>query len=159
MLKIKETRCNKMILRWEYKKFESLTAFELYAILQLRNEVFVVEQHCVYQDADNKDQPAYHLCGWDGNRLVAYCRILPKGISYQHPSIGRVVTSPQYRGGGYGKQLMKLAVEKTILQFQDPVIIISAQLYLLRFYQSIGFEQVSDEYFEDGIPHIQMKYG
>jgi ElaA protein len=148
-----------MPLHWEYKQFDELTAAELYAILQLRNEVFSVEQNCVYQDADDKDQPALHLCGWDGNKLAAYCRILPKGISYQHPSIGRVVTSPQYRKGGYGREMMQLAVTKTIEYFNDTIIIISAQLYLKQFYGSIGFAQISDEYLEDGIPHIKMQYG
>ena len=148
-----------MQLNWVYKSFDELSVAELYAILQLRNEVFSVEQHCVYQDADDKDQPAFHLCGWDGNRLAAYCRILPKGISYEHPSIGRVVTSPQYRKGGFGRALMQLAVIKTIGQFNDPVIVISAQLYLQKFYESMGFAQVSDTYMEDGIPHIRMQYG
>ena len=148
-----------MQLHWVYKNFGELSVDELYAILQLRNEVFSVEQNCVYQDADDKDQPAYHLCGWDGNKLAAYCRILPKGISYGHPSIGRVVTSPQYRKGGYGREMMQLAVRKTIEQFNDPVIIISAQLYLQQFYESIGFVQVSEMYMEDGIPHIKMQYG
>lgn len=148
-----------MQLNWVYKSFGELSVAELYAILQLRNEVFSVEQHCVYQDADDKDQPAYHLCGWDGSRLAAYCRILPKDISYAHPSIGRVVTSPQYRKAGYGRALMQLAVIKTMAQFNDPVIVISAQLYLQNFYESIGFLQVSDTYMEDGIPHIQMQYG
>jgi ElaA protein len=148
-----------MQLNWVYKSFDELSVAELYAILQLRNEVFSVEQHCVYQDADDKDQPAYHLCGWDGNRLAAYCRILPKGISYDHPSIGRVVTSLQYRKSGFGRALMQMAVSKTIGQFNDPVIVISAQLYLQKFYESIGFAQVSDTYMEDGIPHIKMRYG
>ena len=148
-----------MPLQWEYKSFDELSVAELYAILQLRNEVFSVEQNCVYQDADDKDQPAYHLCGWHKNKLAAYCRILPKGISYAHPSIGRVVTSPQHRKDGYGRELMQLAVKKTIEQFDDTIIIISAQLYLKKFYESIGFAQMSGEYLEDGIPHIKMQYG
>jgi ElaA protein len=148
-----------MQLNWVYKSFNELTVDELYAILQLRNEVFSVEQNCVYQDADDKDQPAYHLCGWHENKLAAYCRILPKGISYNHPGIGRVVTSPKYRQGGYGREMMQMAVKKTIEEFNDPFIIISAQLYLKSFYESIGFVQVSAEYPEDGIPHIKMQYG
>ena len=148
-----------MQLNWIYKSFNELTVEELYAILQLRNEVFSVEQNCVYQDADDKDQPAFHLCGWDENKLAAYCRILPKGISYDHPAIGRVVTSPKYRQGGHGKEMMQLAIKKTIKEFNDPFISISAQLYLKKFYQSIGFVQVSDEYPEDGIPHIKMQFG
>jgi ElaA protein len=148
-----------MQLHWTYKHFTELSIEELYAILQLRNEVFSVEQNCVYQDADNKDQPAYHLCGWAGKNLAAYCRILPHGIAYEHPSIGRVVTSPQYRKGGYGREMMQRAVTKTIEQFNDPVIIIGAQLYLKKFYESIGFVQKSEPYMEDGIPHIEMQYG
>ncbi len=148
-----------MQLNWVYKPFNQLSVDELYSILQLRNEVFSVEQNCVYQDADDKDQPAYHFCGWDENKLVAYCRILPKGISYVHPSIGRVVTSPEYRENGYGREMMQLAVKKTTEQFNDSIIIISAQLYLKKFYESIGFAQISDEYSEDGIPHIKMQYG
>lgn len=147
-----------MQLEWKYKSFKELTVDELYSILQLRNEVFSVEQNCVYQDADNKDQPAYHLCGWDGNTLAAYCRILPQGISYNHPSIGRVVTSPQHRKGGHGREMMHIAVKKTIEQFNDTTIIISAQLYLKKFYESIGFVQISDKYMEDGIPHIKMQF-
>lgn len=146
-----------MKLNWVYKSFKELTVDELYAVIQLRNEVFSVEQHCVYQDADDKDQPAFHLCGWDENKLAAYCRILPKGISYDHPGIGRVVTSPQYRRGGYGRELMQLAVKRTIEQFNDTIIIISAQLYLKDFYGSIGFVQISEPYMEDGIPHIKME--
>ena len=146
-----------MELNWVLKNFYELTTAELYAILQLRIEVFSVEQNCVYQDADGKDQPAYHLCGWDGETLAAYCRILPAGISYKHPSIGRVVTSPQYRKGGHGRQLMQLAIEKTIVQFNDPIIIISAQQYLTHFYQSVGFVPISEPYLEDGIPHIKMQ--
>lgn len=147
-----------MQLNWVYKSFNELSVDELYAILQLRNEVFSVEQHCVYQDADDKDQPAFHFCGWDGNRLAAYCRILPKGISYEHPSIGRVVTSPLYRKGGYGRAMMQQAVVKATMQFNDPVIIISAQLYLQKFYESIGFTPAGNTYMEDGIPHIKMQY-
>jgi len=148
-----------MELNWTLKKFNELSPAELYAILQLRIEVFSVEQHCVYQDADGKDQPAYHLCGWNGEALAAYCRLLPAGISYQHPSIGRVVISPQYRKGGFGRQLMTLGIEITMAQFQDDIIIISAQQYLWNFYQSLGFSPISEPYLEDGIPHIRMQLG
>ncbi len=110
-----------MHLNWIYKSFDELSVHELYAILQLRNEVFSVEQNCVYQDADDKDKPAYHLCGWHQNKLAAYCRILPKKISYDHPSIGRVVTSPQYRRHGLGREMMNVAVQKCIEQFNDPL--------------------------------------
>lgn len=148
-----------MEINWTFKKFDELTVAELYTILQLRIEVFAVEQNCVYQDADGKDQSAYHLCGWDNDSLAAYCRILPAGISYHHPSIGRVVTAKAYRRGGYGKQLMQVAIAKTIKQFNDPIIILSAQLYLKKFYESLGFVQTSEQYMEDGIPHIKMQSG
>jgi ElaA protein len=147
-----------MELTWTYKSFSELTPAELYAILQLRIEVFCVEQNCVYQDADGKDQQSIHLCGWNGDFLAAYCRILPAGLSYDYPSIGRVVSSPQYRKGGYGRLLMQKAIKKTIELFPAPLIVISAQLYLKAFYESLGFEQVSEVYLEDNIPHIKMQY-
>ena len=146
-----------MQLNWIYKSFHQLTVEELYAIMQLRMEVFSVEQNCVYQDADDKDQASYHLAGWDDNMLAAYCRILPAGLSYDSPSIGRVVSSPAYRNSGCGRQLMQLAIAKILAQFNHPLITISAQFYLEKFYSDLGFKQVSDEYDEDGIPHIKMQ--
>ncbi len=145
-----------MSLNWIYKKFEELTVEELYLIMQLRNEVFVVEQNCPYQDADNKDQQSFHLAGWDSEKLVAYVRIIPPGICYTEPSIGRVVTSPAYRGTGAGRELMNNAIEKTLTQFNARAIKIGAQLYLKKFYESLGFNKSSDEYLEDNIPHIEM---
>src|SRR5215470_10408243 len=104
------------MIRWQLTKFDELTSYELYAILQLRNEVFVVEQNCVFQDADNKDQASYHLMGWKDQTLVAYSRIIPAGIAYDVASIGRVVTSPLVRKNGAGKMLMEesLAAVKKI---------------------------------------------
>src|ERR1051325_9870737 len=96
-----------MQIQWVLKKFEDLTPFQLYAILQLRNEVFVVEQNCVFQDADDKDQDCYHLMGFADNKLVAYTRLVPPGTLYKEASIGRVVTSPSARGTGAGRELMK----------------------------------------------------
>jgi ElaA protein len=146
-----------MQLNWIYKPFDELTPKELYAILHLRSEVFVVEQNCVYLDMDFKDEKSFHLAGWDGDRLVAYVRIVPPGISFNDPSIGRVVTSPAYRKGGAGRQLMQLAIEKTLEQFNHRTITIGAQLYLKQFYGSLGFVQISEQYIEDGIPHIHMQ--
>jgi ElaA protein len=143
-------------LTWTLKKFEELNVTELYAILQLRNEVFVVEQNCPYQDADNKDQKSFHFMGWDGNVLVAYTRIIPQGISYTEASIGRVVTNPRYRGTGAGKQLMQLSIYHTLQLFNCTQIKIGAQLYLKKFYETLGFVQCSDTYLEDNIPHIEM---
>ncbi|MGC4103272.1 GNAT family N-acetyltransferase [Ferruginibacter sp.] len=145
-----------MQLNWQLKKFEELTTAELYAILQLRNEVFVLEQNCPYQDADNKDQKSLHFMGWSGTDLAAYTRIIPQGISYAEASIGRVVTSPRYRGGGAGRQLMELSIAHTFQQFNCNNIKIGAQLYLKKFYESLGFVQCSEEYLEDNIPHIEM---
>jgi ElaA protein len=145
-----------MRLNWIFKKFDELTTTEIYCIMQLRNEVFVVEQNCVYQDADDKDQPSMHLCGWDGNKLVAYTRIIPQGISYTQASIGRVVTSPAYRNLGAGRQLMKESISRCFAEFNCSEIKIGAQVYLTDFYQSLGFKPCSIEYLEDGIPHIEM---
>ena len=102
-----------MQISWKYTSFDDLTVAELYAILQLRQEVFVIEQNCIYQDADDKDQKSFHLMGWVDNKLVAYCRILPPGLSYPEASIGRVASSPASRNKGYGRELMKLAIIKT----------------------------------------------
>ncbi len=145
-----------MQLNWVLKKFEELSASELYKIMQLRNDVFVVEQNCVYQDADDKDQLSLHFCGWDGEKLVAYTRIIPQGISYTEASIGRVVTSPAYRNTGAGRQLMQESIDRTFNQFSCTAIKIGAQVYLTKFYQSLGFVQSGAEYLEDGIPHIEM---
>ncbi len=141
---------------WHLKKFESLTVHELYAILRLRSEVFVVEQTCIFQDMDNKDQSSYHLMGWENNNLAAYTRLVPPGISYQEASIGRVVTSPTARGSGIGKLLMEKSIEQTVLLYGKIPIRLGAQLYLKKFYESLGFRQTSDVYIEDGIDHIEM---
>ncbi len=144
------------MINWLLKKFDDLTAKELYSILQLRNEVFVVEQNCIFQDADNKDQFSYHLMGWDGEKLIAYSRIIPPGTVYEFPSIGRVVTSPLARGNGSGKILMEESIKAIQKLFGDAAIQLGAQLYLKKFYESFGFIQSGDVYLEDGIRHIEM---
>lgn len=143
-------------MNWVLKKFEDQTPHELYAIMQLRNEVFVVEQNCAYQDADNKDLHSFHLMGWKDNKLVAYTRLLPPGLSYPEPSIGRVVTSPSVRKEGYGRELMKTSIDNIYNLFGHQPVRIGAQLYLKNFYASLGFQQTSDVYLEDGIEHIEM---
>ena len=145
-----------MQLNWVLKKFDELSSAELYAILRLRNEVFIVEQNCVYQDADDKDPYSLHLSGWDGESLVAYCRLIPPGIVYSECSIGRVVSSPKYRRSGAGRQLMQTAISKALTHFNYSAIKIGAQVYLKEFYASFGFIQSGEQYFEDGIPHIEM---
>ena len=147
----------KMHPTWICKYFDQLTPAELYAILQLRNEVFVVEQNCVFQDADNKDHSAWHLMGWSSDKLVAYSRILPAGIAFEEASIGRVVTSPSIRGSGVGKELMQQAVARLHELFGNVPIRMGSQLYLKKFYESFGFVQDGDVYLEDGIEHIEME--
>lgn len=145
-----------MVLNWTYTKFNELSPAELYAIMQLRNEVFVVEQNCVYQDADDKDLRCLHFCGWHAEKLVAYTRLVPPGISFAEASIGRVVTSPAYRKTGMGRKLMQESIILCFDVFNCRQIRIGAQVYLTNFYQSLGFTPCSSEYLEDGIPHIEM---
>jgi len=149
---------NFFMIYWKCKHFKELTVYELYSIMRLRNEVFVVEQNCIFLDADNKDQNCYHLCGWNNQTLVAYSRILPPSLTYDEPSIGRVVTSPAYRRSGAGRQLMQKAIEECLLIFDKKNIKIGAQLYLKQFYESLGFRQCSEIYLEDDIEHIEMLY-
>ena len=144
------------MIKWVCKKFDELTPNELYAILQLRNEVFVVEQNCVFQDADDKDQVCCHFMGWLNKKLVAYTRLVPAGIVSDNVSIGRVVTSPSVRKTGIGKELMEKSIEKTKEFFGNVPVMIGAQLYLKKFYESLGFHQTGDIYLEDGIEHIKM---
>ena len=144
------------MVHWNCKYFSELSNQELYSILQLRNEVFIVEQNCPYQDLDNKDQGSYHLTGYKGERLLAYTRLLPPGLSFEECSIGRVVSSPSARRTGIGRELMKISIEECDKLFPSSAIRIGAQLYLLDFYKSFGFEPCSDVYLEDGIRHIEM---
>jgi ElaA protein len=145
-----------MAVNWILKSFNELSVSELYAIMQLRNEVFVVEQDCVYQDADDKDLSSWHFMGWQGEKLAAYTRILPPGLAYPEPSIGRVVTSPAARRSGLGRELMERSVTALIQLFGEQPVRIGAQVYLTQFYTSLGFQPQGDTYDEDGIEHIQM---
>lgn len=145
-----------MNLLWKCVFFNELSVHELYTVIKLRNEVFVVEQNCVFQDADDKDQKCYHLLGTQGDKLVAYARLVPPGVSYIYPSIGRVVTLPASRRSGAGRQLMHTAITHAELLFGKSPIKIGAQLYLKKFYESFGFLQSGLVYDEDGIDHIEM---
>lgn len=138
------------------KKFKKLTTQELYDILQLRSEVFVVEQDCVYQDLDNKDYLAYHVLGILDNRIVAYARIFKSGDYFLKPSIGRIVVKKEFRKHKYGYQLVLNSIQFVEKNFKEISILISAQSYLTKFYNSLGFIQIGEEYLEDGIPHIKM---
>ena len=137
------------------KNFSDLTPEELYAILRLRSEVFVVEQNCVFLDADNKDQHCSHVM-IHAPSLIACSRLVPPGISYKEMSIGRVVSHPSSRGTGAGKLLMEKSLEYLYDKFGPGPVRIGAQLYLKKFYESFGFQQCSEVYLEDGIDHILM---
>lgn len=146
-------------MNWICKPFDQLSPKELYAILQLRNEVFVVEQNCVFQDADDKDQSSWHLMGWSDDQLSAYTRLVPSGISYPEASIGRVVICPKMRKYGLGKELMQRSIEMIYTLWNTQPVRISAQLYLKKFYETFGFQQCSEIYLEDNIEHIEMILG
>lgn len=141
---------------WTCKPFSHLSLEELYAILKLRSEIFVVEQNCVFQDMDGKDAGCQHLMGWMDNELVAYARLLPQGLSFKEQSIGRVVVKKETRNTGLGHLLMKEAVNRSHHHFGKSAIRIGAQLYLRNFYESLGFVPCSEVYDEDGIDHIEM---
>ena len=143
-------------MSWLLKYFDELTVQELYAILQLRNEVFIIEQNCIYPDLDDKDQAAHHLMCFENNKLIAYTRILAPGISYPDPAIGRVVTAPGARRSGLGKELMQRSIDSCKNLFGNTSVTLSAQLYLKKFYESLGFSAVSEVYLEDGIEHVKM---
>jgi ElaA protein len=144
------------MIKWICRPFAGLSNNELYALLRLRSEIFVVEQNCVFLDADNKDQDAFHLMGWQQNTLVAYTRLVPPGMLYTEPSIGRVVTAITARRSGIGRQLMLHAIAECRKLFGEQPIKIGAQLYLKEFYSSLGFVPTGGIYPEDGIPHLQM---
>jgi ElaA protein len=143
-------------LDWRFKTFEELSTTELYEILQLRNEVFVVEQRCCFLDLDGKDQKSHHLSGYRDDKLMAFSRIVPPGVSYEFASIGRIAVSGQGRGMGYGIELLKESITMVEKLYGKTIIRIGAQLYLKRFYGSFGFVQSSDVYLEDDIEHIEM---
>jgi ElaA protein len=144
------------MISWTFKAFDELTPHELYAILRLRSEIFVVEQNCVFLDADDKDQSCTHIMGWEAGRLLAYARIVPAGISYGDFSIGRIVSSPKARGKGIGRELVQQSINKGYSLYGKNPIRIGAQYYLKRFYESFGFRQTGEIYVEDGIEHIEM---
>lgn len=145
-----------MELKIQIKAFEHLSTDELYALLQLRSEVFVVEQNCVYQDLDGKDQIALHVLGFKNKKLVAYTRVFKPGDYFEHASIGRVIVKENQRKFKYGYDIMEASIEVIRIHFGKTKIKISAQVYLKKFYNNLGFEAVGEEYLEDGIPHVGM---
>lgn len=145
-----------MMLDIKVKTFQELNPQELYDILQLRSEVFVVEQDCVYQDIDGKDQNALHVLGYKNETIVAYTRLFKPGYYFDEASIGRVVVKDSERQHKYGYDIMKASVDAIKTHYEVSTIKISAQTYLKRFYNNLEFYEVGEEYLEDGIPHIAM---
>ena len=146
-----------MKLKIKTKHFSELNIKQLYDLLQLRSEVFVVEQDCVYQDIDGKDKQAIHVLGYKDQKLVAYTRIFKPGDYFKESSIGRVVVSEKERKYKYGYEIMKASINVVKEEYNKEAIIISAQTHLKTFYNNLGFLEVGEEYLEDGIPHIKMK--
>lgn len=146
------------MISFSCKHYNRLSKNELYEAMQLRQDVFIVEQNCPYLDADGKDSNAWHLLGRDENgKLVAYTRLLPKSVSYDnYASIGRVISDKSVRGTGVGQILMRESIVRLKKLCPNDKIKIGAQSHLKKFYESFGFEQAGDEYDEDGIPHIPM---
>ncbi|KJD34051.1 GNAT family acetyltransferase [Tamlana nanhaiensis] len=144
------------MLTIQTKTFNQLTTSELYNLLQLRSEAFVVEQDCVYQDIDYKDQKAIHILGIKNEKIVAYTRIFKPGDYFEKASIGRVVVAQNERKHKYGYDIMKASIATVSNYFNETEIKISAQCYLKKFYNNLGFNEIGEEYLEDGIPHVAM---
>lgn len=141
---------------WKIKSYDQLSTDELYKILKERVNVFVVEQTCPYPELDDYDQKAIHVWAEKGNELLAYCRIFAPAIKYPEASIGRVLTNQNFRNLKLGKVLMKIALECIKTKFNTTLVRISAQDYLLKFYNEFGFEDTGKKYLEDDIPHTEM---
>ncbi|MFG6685306.1 GNAT family N-acetyltransferase [Mariniflexile sp. HNIBRBA6329] len=144
------------MLKTQVKTFSELSLQELYRVLQLRSEVFVVEQDCVYQDIDGKDEKALHIIGFKNEKIIAYTRVFKPGDYFEFASIGRVVVAKKERAFKYGYDIMKVSIEAIETHFKEKKIKISAQAHLKSFYNNCGFIEVGDEYLEDDIPHIAM---
>lgn len=145
-------------MKCKLKEFTELTTSELYEILKLRAEVFVVEQNCPYQDLDDKDQSSYHLFLEDNGQIIAVLRILPENIAYKEMAIGRLIVKKSYRGKGISRKMMVRAMEFITEDLGKDKIRLSGQAYLSDFYQSLGFKKVSEMYLEDGIEHYEFLY-
>ena len=143
-------------MSFQIKAFQELTMQQLYKILQQRTQVFVVEQNCPYLEVDGKDEKSIHIFQEAAGEIIAYCRILPPGVSYEETSIGRVLVHEAYRGKGIAYEMMQMAITYIEETLHQSVIKIQAQSYLEKFYSSLGFTTISEEYLEDNIPHIDM---
>ncbi|MEF9959180.1 MAG: GNAT family N-acetyltransferase [Niameybacter sp.] len=145
-------------MTWEIKHFNDLTPKALYDLIKLRLEVFIGEQGCSYEDLDDRDKQAYHVFLYDADKVVAYCRILDEGVAYEEHSIGRVCVHSNYRNQGLAREMMKYAMQFVKNQDCTHQIKISAQSYIIPFYESLGFESISEPYLEEGIEHRKMKW-
>ena len=143
-------------ITWRFAHFDELTPGELYDILRLRTAVFVMEQNCVFQDMDGADPKCWHLFGVQDSQIVAYCRLVPAGVKYAEPSIGRVITPLVTRGTGRGRALMREALARAQKLWPGQALRIGAQSHLQRFYAEFGFTKASEPYDEDGILHVEM---
>ncbi len=142
--------------KYQWSRLSDLSALQVHQLLQARTSVFVIEQQCIYLDADEYDLVAWHLIAWAGDKIAACLRVIGPGEKYAEASIGRVLTRSEYRGTGLGKQLMSEGLQRLSAQFPETNVRISAQAYLQRFYESFGFAVSSAPYLEDDIPHVEM---
>ena len=141
---------------WRLARLDELTAREVHDILQARAAVFVVEQACAFQDVDGADPESWHLFTVREGRIAAYCRLVPPGIKFREPSIGRVITTAPFRGTGLGRALMQEALRRAAALWPGSPVRLGGQRHLEAFYQSLGFATDSEPYDEDGIPHVEM---
>jgi ElaA protein len=145
-----------MNIIFETLDFQDFTPQQLYAYMQLRSEVFVVEQNCVYQDLDGIDEFSKHVLVYQKEQLIACARIVPASVLYDTISIGRVIVAPSHRGKSLGHQLMTYCIEQIVSLFNSDKIVLSAQAHLQGFYAQHGFNAIGEGYLEDGIPHVKM---
>jgi ElaA protein len=143
-------------VNWQWYRLSELSAVQLYAMLEARIAIFVVEQNCPYQDLDGLDLDAEHLIAWSGREVAGYLRVLGPGTRFEDPSIGRIITTQRFRGTGLGRELVAKGIERARLRYPGRPLRISAQQYLEEFYASFGFATVSEPYLEDNIPHVEM---
>ncbi len=143
-------------IKWNFTEFDKLQAGDLYKALKLRQDIFIIEQDCIYPDLDNVDYHSFHLLGYSGDTLAAYLRVVPPGTIFTEPSLGRIIVSREYRKTGIGSELVKRGIKHTHQLYNLCPIRIEAQAHLRKFYQGLGFSKVTDAYEKDGIPHIQM---
>ncbi len=145
--------------RWNLCSFSELTTTELYALLKLRQDVFVLEQSCLYPDLDNIDQSCHHLCGFAGDEIIACARIMPPGLIWEQVSFGRVAVAEHHRASGLGRELTRRILSYCEELYPGQDIKISAQVYLDRFYRGFGFVKAGEPFDEDGIDHMHMLFG